>query len=61
MARQSSPGSNVVFAAISNPERRRILDILKYGKRPAGELPSGEDAIVRWELKPDGEGIILKL
>ncbi len=38
MARQSSPGSNVVFAAISNPERRRILDILKCGKRPAGEL-----------------------
>ena len=25
------------------------------------ELPSGEDAIIRWELKPDGEGTILKL
>lgn len=29
---------NSVFAAISNPERRRILDILQGGERPAGEL-----------------------
>jgi DNA-binding transcriptional ArsR family regulator len=27
-----------VFAAVSNPGRRRILDILKDGERPAGEL-----------------------
>lgn len=29
---------NSVFAAISNPERRRILDILMGGERPAGDL-----------------------
>lgn len=27
-----------VFAAVSNPDRRRILDLLKDGGRPAGEL-----------------------
>jgi len=30
--------SNSVFAAVSNPNRRRILDLLKAGERPAGEL-----------------------
>ncbi len=25
------------------------------------ELPSGEDAVIRWELIPDGEGTMLKL
>lgn len=29
---------DAVFAAIANPERRRILDILKSGELPAGEL-----------------------
>jgi DNA-binding transcriptional ArsR family regulator len=31
---------NMVFAALSNPERRRILDLLRDGQRPAGELVS---------------------
>lgn len=26
---------------------------------PRSELPSGEDAIIRWELKKDGDGTIL--
>lgn len=30
--------NNDVFTAISNPTRRRILDLLKDGDRPAGEL-----------------------
>ena len=30
--------SNVVFSAVSNPDRRRILDLLRGGGRPAGEL-----------------------
>jgi DNA-binding transcriptional ArsR family regulator len=29
---------NQVFAAVSNPERRKILDLLRAGERPAGEL-----------------------
>lgn len=28
---------------------------------PRTELPSGEDAIIRWELHPDGKGTILHL
>ena len=28
---------------------------------PRGELPSGEDALIRWELRPDGEGTVLHL
>lgn len=28
---------------------------------PRGELPSGEDAIIRWELHPDGGGTVLHL
>jgi len=31
---------NVVFAAVSNPTRRRILELLKDGERQAGELVS---------------------
>jgi DNA-binding transcriptional ArsR family regulator len=30
--------SNDVFAAVSNPTRRRILDLLKASERPAGDL-----------------------
>ncbi|MDA4123353.1 MAG: metalloregulator ArsR/SmtB family transcription factor [Thaumarchaeota archaeon] len=29
---------NAVFAAVSNPDRRKILDILRRGERAAGEL-----------------------
>jgi DNA-binding transcriptional ArsR family regulator len=36
--RESRGRSNAVFAALANPERRRILDILRAGGRPAGEL-----------------------
>jgi len=28
---------------------------------PRAELPSGEDAVIRWELEPDGEGTVLHL
>jgi uncharacterized protein YndB with AHSA1/START domain len=28
---------------------------------PRAELQSGEDAIIRWELHPDGQGTILRL
>jgi DNA-binding transcriptional ArsR family regulator len=30
--------SNALFAAISNPERRMMLDLLRKGERPAGEV-----------------------
>jgi DNA-binding transcriptional ArsR family regulator len=36
--RRSTQTSNLVFAAVSNPERRRILDLLRQGERPAGDL-----------------------
>jgi DNA-binding transcriptional ArsR family regulator len=29
---------NAVFAAVSNPTRRRILDLLRAGERPAGDV-----------------------
>lgn len=29
---------NIVFLAISNPDRRRILDMLKAGAKPAGDV-----------------------
>jgi DNA-binding transcriptional ArsR family regulator len=35
---QGKSRSNSVFAALSNPERRRILDLLRVGDKPAGEL-----------------------
>ncbi len=35
---RSEARSNAVFAAVSNPDRRKILDLLKKGGRPAGEL-----------------------
>jgi DNA-binding transcriptional ArsR family regulator len=31
-------GADLVFAAVSNPYRRKILDALKAGERPAGDL-----------------------
>ena len=30
--------ADAVFAALSNPERRKILDLLRAGERPAGDL-----------------------
>jgi len=35
---RSNTRSNTVFAAVSNPTRREILEILRKGDRPAGEL-----------------------
>ena len=29
---------DAVFAAVANPERRKLLDLLKSGGKPAGEL-----------------------
>lgn len=36
---------NEVFTAVSNPTRRRILDLLKDGDRPAGELVAAFPAL----------------
>jgi DNA-binding transcriptional ArsR family regulator len=36
---------NAVFAAVANPERRRILDMLKAGDCPAGELVAAFPAL----------------
>jgi len=30
--------ADLVFSAVSNPERRKILDMLRGGERPAGDL-----------------------
>jgi DNA-binding transcriptional ArsR family regulator len=38
LSRQVEDEDNDVFAAVSNPSRRRILDLLKARERPAGEL-----------------------
>ncbi len=38
MSQEAEVESNAVFAAVSNPSRRRILDLLKAGGRPAGDL-----------------------
>lgn len=40
MSPRSKEQSNVVFAALSNPHRRKILDLLRDGERPAGDLVS---------------------
>lgn len=45
MAQESETQSNAVFAAVSNPSRRRILDLLKAGERPAGELVAAFPAL----------------
>jgi DNA-binding transcriptional ArsR family regulator len=37
--------NNDVFTAVSNPTRRRILDLLKDGDRPAGELVAAFPAL----------------
>jgi|SRR5271154_3628840 len=37
--------SNLVFMAVSNPTRRRILDLLKGRDRPAGELVAAFPAL----------------
>ncbi len=36
MARQTN--GNAVFVALSNPHRRKMLDLLRDGGRPAGDL-----------------------
>lgn len=38
MPRESRAQGNAVFAALASPERRKILDLLRGGGRPAGEL-----------------------
>lgn len=38
MPKESRARGNAVFAALANPERRKILDLLRGGERPAGEL-----------------------
>ncbi|GBG06442.1 putative transcriptional regulator [Paenibacillus agaridevorans] len=35
--------NNHIFTAFSDPNRRRMLDILKHGKRTAGDLSSSFD------------------
>lgn len=36
--RHSGGRSNLVFTALSNPDRRKILDLLREGGKPAGDL-----------------------
>lgn len=38
MAREPKTQANAVFATSANPERRRVLDLLRARDRPAGEL-----------------------
>jgi len=45
MARQPTLQIDAVLSAVSNPERRRILDMLKAGDRPAGELAAAFPAL----------------
>ena len=42
---RSEARSNAVFAAVSNPIRRRILELLKDGERQAGELVAAFPAL----------------
>ncbi len=47
--------SNIVFSTISNPVRRKILDLLRNGERPAGviveEFPSLPQPAISRHLK----------
>jgi len=45
MSLEAEVQSNAVFAAVSNPTRRQILDLLKARERPAGELVSAFPAL----------------
>ncbi len=38
MAKRSNERGNLVFAALANPDRRKMLDLLRDGARPAGDL-----------------------
>jgi DNA-binding transcriptional ArsR family regulator len=38
LKRSDEGRSNAVFAAVSNPTRRKILELLKNGERQAGEV-----------------------
>jgi uncharacterized protein YndB with AHSA1/START domain len=38
----------------------RVLEH-EWNVAPRPELPSGENAVIRWELEPDGEGTVLRL
>lgn len=63
-------GGSVDF--VSGPSRLRVTGRIltwdpprvfehEWKVAPRGELPSGEDAIIRWELHPDGAGTVLHL
>ncbi|HEY7717750.1 MAG TPA: metalloregulator ArsR/SmtB family transcription factor [Pedococcus sp.] len=45
----SAPGSDVVFDAMGDPMRRRVLEVLRAGELPVGELaqrlPIGRPAV----------------
>jgi len=43
--RKSEARGNAVFAALSNPTRRRMLELLKEGERQAGELVAAFPAL----------------
>jgi uncharacterized protein YndB with AHSA1/START domain len=63
-------GGNIDF--IAGPSRLHVIGRIltwdpprvfehEWKVAPRPELPSGEDAVIRWELKPDGEGTVLHL
>lgn len=63
-------GGSIDF--ISGPSRLHVMgriltwkppEVFEHEWRvePRTELPSGEDAIIRWELRPDGKGTVLHL
>ncbi|MDA4136232.1 MAG: metalloregulator ArsR/SmtB family transcription factor [Thaumarchaeota archaeon] len=45
MRQNTEARSNLVFAAVSNPTRRKILELLKDGERQAGEVVAAFPAL----------------
>ena len=57
---QAGPSQLHVRGRILTWDPPRVFEH-EWKVEPRAELPSGEDAVIRWELRRDGEGTILHL
>ena len=56
----SRPSSRHVTGRILTWDPPRVFEH-EWKVAPRGEMPSGEDAVIRWELRADGDGTVLHL